>query len=270
MESLSKIKETVRLPLTINLPPYLMDHQFRGKAVLPAVEAMEILAVSTLNHLPETAVHSICNAKFDKFLIIKDGQHQIKAFNDLEVFENGTVISKLITKTKSKKALITRTRVHAALCFHGVSCGSEPSPLEIQTVSEHHIPFATIYQNLVPFGPSYHNLKGVTLFKKSAIGAVYAPVLGDSEGLLGSPFPLDAAFHAACVWGQHHAGLVGFPVAFGLRRLFVPTCSGNTYTAKIFPKEVLPDRFLVDIWITDTNGTLQEVAFDVVMKDGMW
>ncbi len=267
MERLSKIKETVRLPLNINLPPYLMDHQFRGQAVLPAVEAMEILAVSTLSHLPGTVAHCIRDGRFDKFLVIEDGQALIEVFNDLEIFDNGKVVSKLITKTKSKKALITRTLVHAALCFHGVSNGSEPSPLEIQTTSEHYIPFETIYQNLVPFGPGYQNLKGVTLFKKSAIGEVFAPVLGDSEGLLGSPFPLDAAFHAACVWGQRHAGLVGFPVAFGLRRLFVPTCSGNIYTAKIFPKEVFPDRFLVDIWITDTDGTLQEVALDVVMKD---
>ncbi|MCP4575267.1 MAG: hypothetical protein GY846_03140 [Deltaproteobacteria bacterium] len=272
MERLSNIKEKVRLALNINVPPYLMDHQYRGKAVLPAVEAVEILAASTLAHLPGTAVHAIRDARFDKFLVIEDGQQQIDAFNDLEVFDNGRVISKFITRTRSKKAMITRTLEHATLSFHGVSSAPEPHPQEILTgfdpsSSKCHIPAEPIYQSLVPFGPGYHNLKEITLFKEGARGQVYAPLLGESERVLGSPFPLDAAFHAACVWGQRYTGLVGFPVGFRLRHLLMPTRSGNTYTARIFPKDVHSNRFLVDIWITDKDETLHEVALDVVMKD---
>jgi Polyketide synthase dehydratase domain/Polyketide synthase dehydratase N-terminal domain len=268
MESVSKITEKVRLTLNINVPPYLMDHRFQGRAVLPAVEAMEILAVSTITRLPGTAVHCIQDVSFDKFLVIEDGQQQFNAFNDLEIFENGTVVSKLITKKKSKKAMITRTLEHATLCFKDVLADPVPAPLEIPTGPEYHISVSAIYKSLVPFGPSYQNLKDVVaISEKGAISTVYAPPLGGFTNSLGSPFPLDAAFHAACVWGQRYTGLVGFPVSFGLRRLFVPTCSGNIYTAKIFSKEVHSDRFLVDIWITDTDGTLQEVALDVVMKD---
>jgi hypothetical protein len=272
MESLSKIRETVRLAINIKVPPYLMDHQYRGKAVLPAVEAVEILAVSTLAHNPGTAVHSILDARFDKFLVIEDGQQQIDAFNDLEIFDNGRMISRFITRTRSKKAMITRTLEHATLCFHDVSSVPEPPYPEIPTGSDPssskcHIPPESIYRSLVPFGPGYHNLKALTLFKKGAMGQVYAPLLGESERVLGSPFPLDAAFHAACVWGQRYVGYVGFPVGFGLRRLLMPTRSGNTYTARIFPKEVHSNRFSVDIWITDTDGTLREVALDVLMKD---
>jgi hypothetical protein len=268
MESLPKITERVRLPLSIKVPPYVMDHQFQGKVVLPAVEAMENLAASTRAHLPETAVSAIRDARFDKFLFIEDTKTPIDAFNDLEVFHNGAVISRLITRTRSKKALITRTLKHATLCFRGVLNDSEPPPSEVPTVSEIHVSAETIYQNLVPFGPGYHNLReGVALHKEGAWGAVYAPSWGDPKGLLGSPFPLDAAFHAACVWGQRYAGLVGFPVGFGLRRVFVPTRPGNTYIASIFPKEVHPDRFLADIWITDTDGALHEAVWGVVMKD---
>jgi hypothetical protein len=272
MESLSKIREKVRLALNINVPPYLMDHQYRGKAVLPAVEAIEILAVSTLAHLPGTAVNSIREARFDKFLVIEDGQEPIEAFNDLEIFDNDRVISKFITKTKSKKAMITRTLEHATLCFHDVSSVPELPPPGIPTgsgpsSSKCHIPPESIYQSLVPFGPGYHNLKELSLFKEGAEGQVFAPLLGEPNRVLGSPFPLDAAFHAACVWGQRYAGLVGFPVGFGLRRLFTPTRSGNTYTARVFPKEIHSNRFLVDIWITDKDETLHEVVLDVVMKD---
>ncbi len=268
MESLPKITESVRLPLSIKVPPHVMDHRFQGKAVLPAVEAMEELAASTRARLPETAVFAIGDARFDKFLFIEDAQTPVDAFNDLEVSENGTVISRLITRTRSKKALITRTLEHATLCFRGVSNGSAPPPSDIPTVSEYHISAETIYQTLVPFGPAYHNLReGVDLHKEGARGKVYAPLWADPSGLLGSSFPLDAAFHAACVWGQRYAGLVGFPVGFRLRRLFVPTRSGNTYTASIIPKAVHSDRFLVDIWITGADGAVHEAVLGVVMKD---
>lgn len=134
--------------------------------------------------------------------------------------------------------------------------------------SKCHISVETIYKNLVPFGPSYHNLKdGVTISHKGAMVPVYAPSLGDPVGPLGSPFPLDAAFHAACVWGQRYAGLVGFPVGFALRRLFASTRSGSTYTAGVFPKKIHPDRFSVDIWITNMDGIFQEAVLDVVMRD---
>jgi Polyketide synthase dehydratase domain len=267
MERLPKIKERIRLPLSINVPPYLMDHQYQGKAVLPAVEAMEILAASTQTRFPGTAVHSIRDARFDKFLVLEADCDEINVFNYIESFDNGRVVSSLITRTRSKKAMITRTLEHATLCFHDVSSVPEPPPPGIPMGSGYHIPAESIYQSLVPFGPGYHNLKELTLFKEGAGGQVYAPLLGESERVLGSPFPLDAAFHAACVWGQRYAGLVGFPVGFGLRRLFTPTRSGNTYTARVFPKEIHSNRFLVDIWITDKDETLHEVVLDVVMKD---
>jgi hypothetical protein len=273
MERFPKITDRVRLPLAIKVLPYLLDHQFQGKAVLPAVEAMEILAASTRARFPGTAIHCIRDVRFDKFLVLEAACDEINAFNDIESFDNGMVVSSLITKTQSKKTLITRTRKHATLCFHDGSNGTEPPPLEIPTASDPsslkcHISVETIYQSLVPFGPSYHNLKdGVTISHEGAMGRVYAPSLGDPVGSLGSPFPLDAAFHAACVWGQRYAGLVGFPVGFGLRRLFTPTRSGNTYTASVFPKEIHPDRFLADIWITGMDGALQEVVLNVVMRD---
>ncbi len=268
MERLPKITDRVRLPLSINVPTYLMDHQFQGKAVLPAVEAMEILAASTLAYLPGTAVGCIRNASFDKFLVIEAGCDEINAYNDLEVFDNGTVVSKLITRTRSGKAMITRTKEHAVLRFQDFPKIPDPLPSRIPETPQYHISVETIYKNLVPFGPSYHNLKdGVSLSETGAEATVYAPSFVGLPIPLGSPLPLDAAFHAACVWGQRHAGLVGFPVGFALRRLFAPTRSGNTYTARVFPKKVHPDRFLVDIWITGMDGTLQEAVLDVVMKD---
>ena len=268
MERLPKITDRVRLPLSIQVPHYLMDHQFQGKAVLPAVEAMEILAASTLAHLPGMVVHCIRDVGFDKFLVIEEGCDELNAYNHLDIFDNGTVVSKLITRTRSKKVMITRTKEHAVLCFQDFPKIPDPLPLKIPETPEYHISVETIYESLVPFGPSYHNLKdGVTISDKGAMGLVYAPSLGNPAGSLGSPFPLDAAFHAACVWGQRYAGLVGFPVGFALRRVFAPTRPGSTYTAGVFPKKIHPDRFLADILITGMDGALQEAVLDVVMRD---
>ena len=268
MERLPKITDRVRLPLAIKIPPYFMDHQFQGKVVLPAVEAMGILAASTLAHLPGMVVHCIRDAGFDKFLVLEEGCDELNAYNNLDVFDNGTVVSKLITRTRSKKAMITRTKEHSVLCFQDFPKIPDPPPLKIPETPEYHVSVETIYKKLVPFGPSYHNLKdGITLFKNGVEATVYAPSFGRMPIPLGSPFPLDAAFHAACVWGQRYAGLVGFPVGFALRRVFAPTRPGNTYTAGVFPKKIHPDRFSVDIWITGMDGALQEAVLDVVMKD---
>ncbi|MCF8129387.1 MAG: polyketide synthase dehydratase domain-containing protein [Deltaproteobacteria bacterium] len=245
-----------------------MDHQFQGRAVLPAVEAMEILAASTVAHFPGAAVHRIQNAAFDKFLVILKGCHEIEAFNDLEKLENGTMVSKLITRTRSKKAGITRTKEHAVIRFGDVLRTLKPPLMEIPETSGFHVSADTIYSTLVPFGPSYHNLKeDITLFEKGACATVYAPKLEGLPISLGSPFPLDAAFHAACVWGQRYAGLVGFPVGLGSRKVFSKTCAGRTYDVEILPKTVHSDRFGVDIWIKDVDGALKEFVSDVTMKD---
>lgn len=268
MERFSKINERVRLPLTIRIPPYLMDHQFQGRAVLPALEAMEILAASTQAQFPEAAFHTIRNARFDKFLTLKKEVNEIRAFNELEILDDGQVVSKLITKSYFKKAKITRTLEHAVLHFANSPLVWNFNPPKFSEGKAYHVSSETIYTSLVPFGPAYHNLKGgVNLWKNGAEAEVCAPDFERPVGPLGSPFPLDAAFHAACVWGQRYAGFVGFPVAFGLRHVFSPTRPGKSYTAIILPKSPRLNHFLVDIWIAGTDGAAKEAALDVVMKD---
>ncbi len=262
------MSERVRLPLNIKVPPYLMDHRFRGRAVLPAVETVEVLAASTLAHVPEANIRCICDARFDKFLVVEKGVKEIDAFNDLEILGHGTAISRLITRTRSRKAGITRTKEHAVLRFEDCPKNRDQQPLKISPTPGYHVPAETIYKDLVPFGPHFHNLKeGVTLWETASEARVCAPNLDCSAKHLGSPFPLDAAFHAACVWGQRYAGIVGFPVGFGRRLVHLPTERGMAYTAQIIPGMVHLDRFSADIWIMDSQGILREFISGVVMKD---
>jgi len=278
MESLPKIINKIRLPLEIEIYPYLLDHRFEGKAVLPAVEAMQILAVSTEKYLPDTDIRYIENAKFDKFFYIEPDTAPdtkiVNAFNEIKMNENGDITAKLITKTTSKKTGITRIKEHAVMQFSGGKPDTKPPPLD--NVSEQikngfNIPADKLYNDLVPFGPAYHNIKD-TLFvsKEGAIAGIQAPEQSTINKLkmpLGSPFPLDAAFHAACAWGQRYLAVVGFPVGFAKRMVIQLTRPGKSYICLILPANVTTDLFSFDIRLYDLNSILYEAVYGVQMRD---
>ncbi len=269
---------STRLPLEIEIYPYLLDHRFEGKAVLPAAETMQLLAVSTQKHLPDTDIRYIENAKFDKFFYIEPYTIQdtniVEAFNEIEMNENGGITAKLITKTRSIKAGITRIKEHAVMQFTAGKHDIKPFPLD--TVSAQikrgfNIPSNKLYSDLVPFGPAYHNIKD-TLFvsEKGAIGSIQAPKQRATNNLempLGSPFPLDAAFHAACAWGQRYLSVIGFPVGFDKRIVIESTRPGNSYICLILPVNVDTDLLVFDIWLYDLNGILFEAVPGVKMRD---
>ena len=265
---------STRLPLDIEIYPYLLDHRFDGKAVLPAVEAMQLLAVSTQKHLPDTDIRFIENAKFDKFLYIEPDTTVIEAFNEIKLHKDGSITAKLITKKRSRKAGITRVKEHAVMQFTGGK--PDIKPFSFDTVSGQikrgfNISSDKLYNDLVPFGPAYHNIRD-TLFvsEKGAIGSIQAPKQSAANNLkmpLGSPFPLDAAFHAACAWGQRYPAVVGFPVGFDKRIIIQPTRPGNSYICLILPVNVTRNLLIFDIRLYDLNGILFESVPGVQMRD---
>ena len=118
MEKLSQITDSTRLPVFIEILPFLMDHRFEGSAVLPAVEAMNLLAKSTFSHIPDMDTGFIGSARFDKFLYLSADTSHISAFNELEPIgqigsdeENG-IRSTLVTRTTSKTHGISRVKKH--------------------------------------------------------------------------------------------------------------------------------------------------------------
>ncbi len=265
MEDFSKMTDKIRLPLDIAVAPYLMDHMFEGKAVLPAVEAMRILAESTLEHLPGMDIDCILDAKFDKFLFVDSNEKHITAFNEIEIDENDLVLSKLITKTRHKKSGIIRVKEHVCVGFR--PCEMQFTEPDI-TGSEESFSITPdrLYKELVPFGPSYRNIKEISLFKRGAVATIQ-DFLDIGFCPLGSPFPLDAAFHAACAWGQRYTGVVAFPVGFDSRRIVRPTKTGEKYMARIKTAGTDSGLLIFDIWIhTADNETCEEVS-GVRMRD---
>lgn len=277
MEDFPGITDKIRLPLEIEIHPYLFDHHFEGKAVLPAVEAMQLLAASTRAHLPDAEMRCITNAAFEKFLHIQPNDVRIEAFNEIVIYENGDVSSSLLTITRSKKASITRVKTHVSMEFS--SRKQELPDLSAHLISAlkgtyFDIPSDKIYSDLVPFGPAYHNIRGnLHVSEKETVANIIAPV-HHNNGLpspLGSCFPLDAAFHAACVWGQRFPGIVAFPVGLEKRFILRPTRAGENYIARIVPKLEAGNSklktLIFDIWIYNLKGVLCEVIAGVRMRD---
>lgn len=274
MEGLPQIIETVRLPVQIQVHPYLLDHRFEGKVVLPAVETMQLLANTVKSFRPLTDITGISAAHFNKFLYIEAGITQVAAFCDMTVFENGDLGATLVTKGRSSKSTITRAKEHGGLRFSGRAPVVPKPPLDPAAALNgvcFEIPAEKIYRDLVPFGKAYHNIHGrLRISEDGAAARTHAVCVNDAATIfsdMGSPFPLDAAFHAACVWGQRYAQVVAFPIGIEKRVIFEPTQPGTTYLSRIIPVRRNPDLLIFDIWIYDEDGRLYEGAWGVQMRD---
>jgi phosphopantetheinyl transferase len=107
------------------------------------------------------------------------------------------------------------------------------------------------------------------LTEEGALAVIRAPERADAriDLPLGSPFILDGAFHAACVWSQRFTGVVAFPVGFEQRIIVAPTRHGESYISRIFPVQTEPSLLTFDIWIVDKDGWLCEKLKGVRMRD---
>ena len=266
--------KTVRIPVDIPVHPYLLDHCFEGKVVLPAVEAMQVLADTVKSFRPDADITGMTDVEFDKFLYIESGITQITALSDISVHENGDIAVTLLTKSISQKSAITRIKEHATLCFSLQPPALPEPPFDATATLKGRcfkIPAEKIYCDLVPFGPAYQNIRRQLLLSEyGAIAKMAAPpdhTGADSPECLGSPFVLDAAFHAACAWGQRYARMVAFPVKIEKRVIFKKTLPGTTYVSRILPVRIKPDLLIFDIWIYDQKGHIFEAVTGVHMRD---
>ena len=273
MEDFPRIIESARLPLDIPIRPYLNDHCVDGHAVLPAVEAMEMLAQAVKRFRPGTDVTAMTGLQFDKFLYLAPEADRGSAFCDISVYENGDVKAVLTTRTQSKKAALARLKAHATLIFPRQEPLIPKLALDLASSLEgvcFSVQTEKIYPDLIPFGPSYRNVAMLHVASQSAIAEIRTPV--DETGAeksqqLGSPFALDAAFHAACVWGQRFAGIVAFPVAMDRCRVYAQTRAGETYFAHVVHVRTDSGLLMFDLRIYDRDGCLYEACSGVRMKD---
>jgi hypothetical protein len=274
MADLPQITESVILPITIAVFPYMQDHRFEGKAVFPAVEAMQILAQAVKELAPQTDITATTEATFDKFLLIPPGTKKIDALCSITPIENGDITAVLQTKTGAKTAGFTRIKEHVTVHFPRTKpeLTSKPSiPSTFGNSDCLEISPDQIYHELVPFGPAYQNIsENLAIHINGGLAKLQAPTINDSvekNTQLGSPFVLDAAFHAACVWGQRYRGVVAFPVSVETRLIVKPTQPGETYIGRIIPVKTDSDRLIFDIFICGEDNALFEKAVGVQRRD---
>ncbi len=262
------------LPLTITLKPWYQDHRFGGRAVLPAVEAMLFLAARAVDLHPEVDIRRMEDGRFAKFLEIPPETATLPVIIGCEALKDGrdgrvqaTLLSRIRFKTMS------RVKEHATLIFPPAAPDSPPAPdisFTPPTTAVKQISTEQVYRRLVPFGPQYQTLqKTLYLTDTMAWGKVKAPSLpADSiQAIIGSPFPLDGALHAACVLGQQTVDFVPFPVGFDRRVVTRPTQAGSCYHTRVILTCRTEDELLFDLDIFDQSGQVYETVTGVRMRD---
>jgi phosphopantetheinyl transferase len=273
MGELSNIATSERVAVTINVPPHWSDHHFQGRAVLPAVEAMQLLTHWAQQHRTGFNGRCILDASFDRFLELPPPGGQIQAWCEIEDLAGGGLAVSLLTKSLSKSGGMARTKVHARIGFRTSTVVPNLPGLDLISALDGvclSVDPETIYKELVPFGPTFRTIsQPLLLTAEGALAVLHAPELTDTQTPLhlGSPFVLDGAFHAACVWSQRFAGIVAFPMGIEQRLLAAQTKPGETYVCRIIPVQTDSAQLTFDIWIVDKNGRLFEKLQGVRMRD---
>ena len=271
MESLSRPVRSVKNPLTVAIPAYLRDHRYDGRIVLPAAEALQILARTLPQDLPACDPRHQEGVAFAHLLPLDADADTFSAFHEIAFFPDGRRQSRLTTLRTGRQTRWTRHIEHVSVSF--LPFGGRVTRSSCTEAARKEGLFYTLscrrlYADLVPFGPAYHNVVGeICLTPAGASATVSGGDFRDAVGPLGSPFPFDAAMHMACAWGQRYRNLVAFPVGFDCREIVRPTRKGETYLCRVFP---LPDegaalRFDVRLYGEDRRPV--EIILGLKMRD---
>lgn len=257
-----------RIPINIPVLPWFRDHSFNGKVIFPAVETMLLLAQTARELDTSLAVQQIHKASFSKLLEIPKEATTITALVEHEETDEG-VCFRLLSKIQFKK--ISRVKEHAALYFCQAPEPLSPVPLLSHENEDFLIDATRIYHELVPFGRAYRTITGdLHLRKDIAIAQLRAARVATQqqmEPLLGSPFPLDGAMHAACVLGQCSGSFVPFPVGFASRRVSSPTKAGEDYVSSVQLVSQTANELFFDLSIYTVDGKLCETVQGLRMRD---
>ncbi len=272
MDIVPQINRKTRYPSVIEVSPYLRDHRFEGKVILPAVEALIALARVVNLHFPQMRMNRLSKASFHHFLFVPPETQHLAVSVEIEYAGGHRMTAALLTSLKSKTSAICRVLEHACVEFATDDSAFRPvAPFRVLEKLEGkciRVPAATIYRELVPFGAAYQNIiDDLAVSPEGALAYLSGGNDEADENLLGSPFPLDAAMHAACVWGQRFSDRVAFPTGFEKRFIYQKTKKGGRYLGRVVPVKVDQESLTFDVWIYGLNGMIYEAISGVKMRD---
>lgn len=261
-----------RLPLTIALKPWFCDHHFGGRTILPAVETMLVLAAMVAKIHPEVDLRVMEEVRFPRFLEVPPEAATLAALGECSTGGTGQLRCKLLSRVQLKA--MRRIKEHGEIIFPpaGDRVLAENPRLEPVSPTEQvtTIGVDRLYRELVPFGPTYRTLQDTLyLAGRNAWGRVKAPALPAEsiQEILGSPFPLDGALHAACALGQQSVDFVPFPVGFARRVIHRPTQPGGCYQIRVQQVSGTTEELVFDLEIFDDENRLYESVTAVRMRD---
>jgi hypothetical protein len=117
MESLSRPVRSLKIPLTVAIPDYLRDHCYDGRIVLPAAEALQILARSLPPDLPACDPRHQEGAAFAHLLPLDADADTFSAFHEIAFLPDGPRLSRLTTLRTGRQAQWTRSIEHVSVSF---------------------------------------------------------------------------------------------------------------------------------------------------------
>jgi len=266
------MKSEISRPWKIKIHPYLHDHIVDGQAVMPAVETQISLAAAVRANFPLENFARQEQAAFLRFLPLPVNKEELETVVNYATTGDGEVTAVLLTEFKMKKTGVRRLLEHARVKFSTISATEDEqcSFLELRKLRGEsiNVPSASIYRELVPLGRSYQNIEGdLSVSSSGALAYVSGGRANAFDEILGSPFPLDATMHAACVWSQRFAGVIAFPVGFDRRIVYRKTRKLSTYLGRVIPMGRRNNTLLFDAWIFDLNGVLFETIRSMQMRD---
>ena len=272
MEIVSSLNQKKRYSFDLEVYPYLRDHHLEGKTILPAVEALIIMARAVKTNYQQAEISCLKNANFPRFLTITPDMQSIPVFVDLEKSDNSGIVTSLLTSIKSKTGTISREVEHSRVEFFAADSKEFCMPpfrsvnkLKGDCIS---VPSAAVYRELIPFGAAYQNIIGdLSVSSEGALAYISGGNNEADEDLLGSPFPFDALMHAACVWGQRFSGKVSFPVGFEKRVIYQKTKKQEEYLGRVVPVSVTRESLVFNAWIYDINYVMCESISGIKMMD---
>lgn len=265
MEIVSGLNQKKRCLIDIEVYPYLRDHHLEGRTILPAVEALIVMARAVKTAYPQAEINCLKSANFSRFLSIAPETAAQPVFVDMEKCNDIIIAASLSTSIKSKTGTASRKVEHARVEFLSADYQEIPSVpfrsvdrLKGECIS---VPSAAVYSELVPFGVAYQNIIGdLSVSKEGALAYVSGGGREADDTLLGSPFPLDAVMHIACVWGQRFADVVSFPVGFEKRLIFQKTKKGEEYMGRVVPVSITEEKLVFDAWIYKDNVMCESIS----------
>ncbi len=265
-----------KIRFKIKIPPWISDHRIQDRVVMPAVLMLHEISLRL-----GPAFQEVRNADFLRFLGAEGGRNtqSVDVVLDIKSIQNDEMQIALISRIHAGR--ITRTLTHMTAIF-GTPTDKNVIPPELAAAPEGPgicVPESTFYKEIIPFGPVFHNVHDpVFITPGGATGKLTGPGdIGLSEGPLGCPFILDAAFHLCSAWTQRYHGVRTIPVGFKRLQIVRPARCNEALWARVIPagRTRADDNhiFSFDCYIHDNLGNQLITCQGVRMRpltDGQW